>query len=198
MAGNANSGHASNWKYGIKHQSILEDYDNQIELDDNDFNSLYRFYVLNAPYPKHSFQGRSFPDYGWTGSISQNGLGKALDSALSENSGLFYLPGKDTGVKLASLFQQAGLHDGLLSDIDRERAAITLNTKKGTNNYLRLFRHVRNCFAHGRFILVSTELNPDGVFVMEDRDSYNITARIVLRKRTLLDWSLVVSAGPNV
>lgn len=185
-----------NWKYGLSHKTILQDYNGQIELNDSDFCILFKFYVLNAPYPNQSNLGLSFRDYGWEGSILSNGLGQQLDEAISEKRGPFFLPARDNGVRLSQMFQQAHLNDGAIGDLDRERAAITINTSR-QNQFVRLFRHIRNCLAHGRFVLVATQDNPSGIFILEDRDQHNITARIIFRKQTLLDWANIIKAGPS-
>lgn len=187
---------ANNWTYGIRsHNTILVDYENERELPDQDLLALFRFYVLYSPCDNASLKGISLKERGWQGNIRSNGLGKLLDEEIPKGSGPFYLPAIDNGANLRQLFAHARLADGKLSEISTERAVTTLG-KRSESQYLRLFRHVRNCFAHGRFKYLVNEDSPEGIFVIEDRDRDNYTARMVLGKATLLSWARIIEAGP--
>ena len=178
------------WAYSkSRHESILGDYPHAIDLDGESLMELYRFYVLYCPCKGASYQGRTLDSYGWVGNISRNGLGQLLDAVPAEGRGPFYLPKKYRGAGLDKLFAQANLHDGKLSDTSTERAAIA--GTGDSSGYLRLFRHVRNCLAHGRFVAVRG--SGDSIFlVMEDCNRQSITARMVLRLNTLLGWARTV------
>lgn len=185
------------WTYGVRnHDTILVDYENERDLPDQDFLALFRFYVLYSPCNNASLKGISLKERGWEGGIWSNGLGKLLDEAKPKSSGPFHLPIKDNGKQLHQLFAEASLEDGKLSDVSTERAVTTIS-KRSENIYLRLFRHVRNCFAHGRFKYLVNKDSPEGMFVMEDRDRDNYTARMVLGKTTLLSWARIIEAGPR-
>ncbi len=183
------------WSYGLSNESILQKYPCEVSLEDDDFQKLYRFYVLNSPCEGQSHQRISFEEYGWEGGIRESGLGRALDRVIPEGSGPFFLPRVDSGATLEQMFSQARLFNGMLRDTSTERAAAAKSSD--SNTYLRLFRHVRNCFAHGRFVLVESCDRPDGVFIMEDRDHHNYTARMVLGRNTLLEWARIVRRGPG-
>lgn len=51
--------------------------------------------------------------------------------------------------------------------------------------------HIRNSFAHG-----NTYFFDNGMFMIEDKDQRgNPTARMILKKQTLLDWIKLVDAS---
>ena len=97
-----------------------------------------------------------------------------------------------TGQSIKREAQHYHLGGGMLSDIGEERGIFCETV--GESCYHKLFYHLRNCFAHGCFKLVSN--NEDPVFIFEDRDrnknSPNITARFVLKKSTLIAWASVI------
>lgn len=184
------------WAYSkSRHESILDDYPHAIDLDGEPLMELYRFYVLHCPCEGSSYQGRAFDSYGWSGSITRNGLGQLLDGVSAEGRGPFYLPKEYRGAGLDKLFAQANLHDGKLSDTVTERAAIA--GTRDSSAYLRLFRHIRNCLAHGRFVAVRGSEDGPISLVMEDCNRQSVTARMVLRLNTLLGWAETVESGPR-
>jgi len=78
---------------------------------------------------------------------------------------------------LEILFRKANLSDGPLKDTTTERAV----TKSGneSNSWLRLFRHIRNCLAHGTFAILPRNEQGKVPVVMEDKDRTSYTARMV-------------------
>ena len=64
----------------------------------------------------------------------------------------------------------------------------SIERRSGDENRMQcLFRHLRNGIAHGQ-----TYLFPTGLVLIEDRDGKRITARILIRKETLLAWIYIV------
>lgn len=193
------------WKYSAaKHPSILSEYPDCKLLDDVALWALYEFYVLHSPCEKASRQGRSFGWYGWNGSVRDTGLGSELEAAFTERKGQIYVPrgpasiprGDKIAVDLLRMFRSAGFSDGPLLDVATERVA--MRATAGSNSWLRLFRRVRNCLAHGRFEAVDPADGFGPSLIMEDRDANNITARMVLRLQTLLKWREIIECGPTV
>lgn len=84
---------------------------------------------------------------------------------------------------LADLFKKCNLLDGALSDCDTERAVIS-NTNE-SNKYLKLFYRIRDGFAHGKFLLKYSS-NHKKMVIIQDDDTKNVTARIVIKLSTLL------------
>jgi hypothetical protein len=58
-----------------------------------------------------------------------------------------------------------------------------------------VFAHIRNSFSHGRLNMIDNVIENDYVFVMEDVHRGNVTARIILRKSTLLRWINTIEQG---
>ncbi len=163
---------------------------------------LLRFYVLHTPCEKTSRQSRSFAYYGWKGDVRRNGLGEALEGAITVPGGEFLFPRNqpipkdgERGIDLELLFNKAALTDGLAEDLTVERGA-ACNTYE-SNVWLRIFRHVRNCLAHGAFISVGLDDGKGDVLVMEDSSKGNYTARMILRLDTLVAWKDIIEAGPS-
>ena len=192
------------WSYSKNlHDSILTGYSDTVKLDDCVYGELASFYVLKSPCEGLSLQSVRFSDYGWIGDIRRNGLGKLLDSLKVTQGGKYLLPSRApdgmpasySGRYLGQLFRYADLGDGPLSDWLVERAVVRATPE--ANGWLRLFRHVRNCLAHGGFVCLPVEDGLGPVLVMEDADKTSYTARIVLRLETLLAWKRTIEAGPK-
>ena len=96
---------------------------------------------------------------------------------------------------LEILFRKANLSDGPLKDTTTERAV----TKSGneSNSWLRLFRHIRNCLAHGTFAILPRNEQGKVPVVMEDKDRTSYTARMVFSVETLLSWAKIIEFGPK-
>lgn len=64
-----------------------------------------------------------------------------------------------------------------------------------------LFHHIRCALAHGRIAMFEEQGTEDIVFVMENgSDSgadFQVKARMVLRKSTLLKWIDIITKGPQ-
>lgn len=168
----------------IKADSILQG-GNDYVLKQEEYYLLYNFFVTYSVCGSQSFQKRNFIDYGWTtdGIIHQNksdtDLGKMFKKHIKFNITVF--KGKSS---ISDLFYQSNLTDGILIDYDTERAVLG---KTGENNqYLKLFYHIRNCLAHGKFALKYSS-NKEKMIVLQDDNKYNVTARIVVKLQTLIE-----------
>lgn len=196
MQGAESNRRTNPWAYGCRsHKTILGCYENSAELEWTRLSPLFEFYVLHSPVVGQSDKGVSIMDCGWSVNSWKGDLGEKLDSALSDIRGNFYLPSRYRGAGLSKLFYHADLVDGVLSDVVTERAAS--RQASDPYAYLRLFRHIRNCLAHGRFIVVDSRTDSGLMIIMEDRDRYSITARMVLRLETLEKWREIVLGGPE-
>lgn len=195
------------WKYGISaHESILNGEYHQSVLSNDTMGDILRFYVLNTPCQGLSYQTRPFSSYGWEGDVRYNGLGKALDDALDAKHGQFLFPKyPNRGYKVSTndtvcanldyLFRITSLTDGIVQDPLIERGASCATNE--SNTWLRVFRHIRNCLAHGRFKAVTSGNSTEPILIMEDRDKSNITARIVIKAKTLVAWKRIIENGPS-
>lgn len=89
--------------------------------------------------------------------------------------------------------KKAGMYDKFPDNLEQER--IALNDKK-KNQFMSVFYHLRNAFAHCRLNMV--DVNNECVFVLEDAYKQKITARMILKKSTLLKWIDIIEAGEKV
>ncbi len=93
---------------------------------------------------------------------------------------------------------ESDLNNCFPSHFERERICVVDNKN---NQFMSVFYHIRNAFAHGRFYLQNC--NGNKVFVMEDvaskRDSKkSITARMIIQKKTLLKWIDLIKGGEKI
>lgn len=168
----------------IKANSILQGSSDYV-LNQEEYYLLYNFFVTYSVCGNQSFQKRNFIDYGWTTDCiirqkkADTDLGKIFKNHIKFNITVF--KGKSS---ISDLFYQSNLTDGILIDYDTERAVLG---KTGENNqYLKLFYHIRNCLAHGKFALKYSS-NKEKMIVLQDDNKYNVTARIVLKLQTLIE-----------
>ena len=192
------------WAYSkVSHVSVLQGYSDTVRLDDAVYGELASFYALRTPCAGLSLQSLTFSDYGWVGDIRRNGLDSLLESKKTTRGGTFTFPRNASSMSssssntryLGQLFSSASLEDGPLNDWLVERGVA--RPTPGDNRWLRLFRHVRNCLVHGRFVCLPAGYDSGSVLVMEDADGSSYTARMVLRVETLLAWKKTIEAGPE-
>ena len=96
---------------------------------------------------------------------------------------------------MESNLEKADLKDSFPSDFERERICVVDNKK---NQFMSVFYHIRDSFAHGRFYV--QDCNGIKVLVMEDvaiskGAQKPVTARMIIRKETLLKWIDLIKGG---
>ena len=162
--------------------SILGTEPDDYALTVNEYHSIYSFYVTYSMCKSLSDKKRSFIDYGW---ISNSTTNPAVEAALKgvlnlqRNSEFVFTKDNDLAVQ----FSNKSLTDGPINDLSWERAVIGITSE--SSNYFRLFHHIRNGLAHGKFKLRKSDDN-EKMIVIQDNDQYNVTARIVLKLSTIL------------
>ena len=170
---------------------------------DSEFAAIVDFYVLQpcvAKGDKSSSQNpRTLGSLGWGSGEGNQSLSK-LEGLLLKNSGM------SSRVMMKSRTITATLEAMNLNGeicIEHPRCVLRWDTKveleedgeiKKTTNGTRvgtLLRHVRNAIAHSQTYVFS-----NGMIMLEDKgDGGLVTARILLRKETLLDWIDIID--PN-
>ena len=165
-----------------------------------EFRVILDFYLFHAPIRKDSreigdgFGLRYLGDYGWASASDLN----KLEREVLKKSGItrFVLIKADT-------------ISGVLSDMDLDgkicivhsRAVLNQLHKLSVDEYgevknaasekrlVCLFRHIRNALAHNRVYLFQGDM-----LMLEDaaEDGKTITARVLMKTKTLLDWIEVV------
>jgi hypothetical protein len=86
---------------------------------------------------------------------------------------------------LKEQFFKHDLKDGELINVEYERAVLAHT--RGENKYLKLFYRIRDGFAHGRFKLRLSSRR-EKMIVIQDNDNNNVTARIVIKLETLMQF----------
>lgn len=166
-----------------KENSILGDLVDEYALSEQEYYKLYSFFVTYSLCGNQSAKKRTFLDYGWESeSIKSTELGQALKSVIDLGGINFIFTDQD---ELKEKFDSMSLSDGQVADLSFERCVI--GKTNATNKYLKLFYRVRDGFAHGKFCLRLSEENIKMVIIQDD-DGHNVTGRIVIQLRTLLDF----------
>lgn len=174
------------YKYKIA-GSILGDTSDEYKLSENEFFRIYSFYVTYSMCGSLSAKKRSFTDYGWpNNSLKDEELKSALREVISlnRNPNFIFTEENDLGKRFSSL----KLDDGEIKNLDFERAVIA---RTAGTNYIKLFHRIRNGLAHGKFKLRYSTVG-EKMVVIQDDNGYNVTARIVIKLNTLLDFIKVI------
>lgn len=170
---------------------------------DEEFKRIIEFYVFAAPILKSdksdAFGLKNLKDYNWKGNADMNKLERELLRA-SEMLGFYFIKASTISGTLA----QMDLVDRVCVEHPRavlmqnysttvyENGRVVLNNSETRMECL--FRHIRNSIAHNH-----TYIFRNGMILLEDTDQNNIiTARIMLKKKALLDWINIVSKQNNV
>lgn len=163
-------------------------------FNDSDLFKIVTFFVFHSPCPELSSMGRSLSEYGWTAPWKKPYyLNRQLRQAATNYNLIYSANGYDA---MESALEKARLKDNFPSDYSSERISIYDNQ---SNQFLSVFYHLRNAFAHCRLNMV--DVDGDCIFILEDvqtkrgRDSLKVSARMILRKSTLLKWIDIIEAG---
>ena len=160
-----------------REESILNVLEDQYELSEYEYNKLYKFFVTYSMCENQSNKKRTLEDYGWASTVKYSEITKALKKSIGFDIENFVF--RDDG-GLKDVFEKNNL---IINEVtlDSERGVIGKTNEK--NQLLKLFHRIRNIFSHGRFVMrLSGE---DRYVIMEDKDSHNVTARIVIKLDTL-------------
>lgn len=193
-------------KTGFEHKCCKEKIsknDNKISLNDSPFsyaqiNILWDFYVTHA-ISGGSGLARSVSDYGWKKDDNKKDGYPALEKELIAKAGLSNnicfirsTTCKDTlsamdlsNDEICIEHPRAVLLQKYSTTVDEND---NIKFSGGGENHIKcLFRHIRNSFAHG-----NTYLFGNGTILLEDMDKSKVTAAILVKQQTLLDWIKVV------
>lgn len=158
---------------------------------------IWDFYVTHS-LNKASGQRRELTDYGWEKSESGEHGYKKLESVLKETAFIddfCFIRAKTCKDTLSAM----NLSGGFMC-IEHPRAVALQNhsttvdenenikfSAGGENRIDCLFRHLRNSLAHG-----NTYFFDNGFVLLEDKDGSRITARILVKQQSLLDWIKII------
>lgn len=163
-------------------------FDIPIPWADEVYRQLLQFYLFECPTPELSARGIPFADLGWETTEDRAKLKKSMLEAASEN--LVY---KSCETKAEVAVAAAALTIGDETVLSTERVVFYIGERHVMDA---LYAHIRNAFAHGRF-LVSGHGN-DAIYVLEDLDRSGVlTARLILAASTLTSWMRIVRGTPT-
>lgn len=165
------------------------------KFNDTELFRIVTFFVFHSPYQGLSAMGCSLLDYGWTAPWKKPyWLNRQLRQAASNYELLYAVDRYD---KMDVALEKAHLKDDFPSDFSTER--ICFYNGRNVSQFLNVFYHLRNSFAHGRLNMM--DINGECIFVFEDvvprgnDDKLKVSARMILRKSTLLKWINIIESG---
>lgn len=189
------------YKY-IVNDSIVGTGNDEYTLSQEEYALIYSFYVTYSMCGKQSLKRRTFMDYGWESNNIQvvdnhkkrnTDLGNALIRVIDFSKlSTFIFTDKDD---LKKQFSNNNLEDGILTDYDVERCVIGQTSE--SNKYLKLFYRIRDGFAHGKFLLKKSSANEKMVIIQDDNGK-NVTARIVIKLSTLLQFVSCIDLNKTI
>lgn len=160
---------------------------------DEDTKKIIYFFVAETPCKDESARGKELSQYGWdTSTPPTNGeFEKALFTIaeLTEEN-LFFESERE---KMKELFNKTGMTSTFYKKLDGN---FIVSLRNG-NSVLEIFRHIRNSLAHLRFEIKNT--GTETFFIFEDgtkfRRQFEVKARMILKKETLLKWIEWIKTG---
>ncbi len=161
-------------------------------FNDEDLFRIVIFFVFHSPCSDLSSMAKTLTEYGWSSPWHKPYyLNKHLIQA-STNSKLLFSASKYD--EMSEVLTKANLLDDFPSDFSTERICIYDHEK---NQFMSVFYHLRNAFAHCRLNMVDD--NGECVFILEDvvkyKDRLKVSARMIIRKSTLLKWIDIIEGG---
>lgn len=153
------------------------------------FLQIVLFYVIKSPCKKGSFSRIDLEEqYQWKNPWYSERFKKLLNDVpqFTEKS---FIP-IEAQKHFKATWDTAGFNDVFWGMPTTEFAVFT--NAGESNKHLDLLHHIRNSFAHGRFTAKKIPQKKDYMILMEDVTEagtcYKVTARIAIKKSTLLKW----------
>lgn len=169
------------------------DYIDPERFNNVDLNRIITFFVFHSPCSELSAMSKNLEKYGWNDPWRKPQLLQRKLKLVSNNDNLIFSSVTINDMKQA--LEKADLFDDIKANINLERIAI-YNSEK--NQFMSIFYHLRNAFAHGRFNMFDVGID-DYVFIFEDIikgiNMNKVTARMILRKSTLIKWIDLIETG---
>lgn len=161
-------------------------------FEDKQFLRIITFFVFHSPVDNLSARQISLSEYGWKIPWRKPWyLNKQLKQATSNYELLF---SSASFKKMDEALTKADSRNSFPSNIAKERICIYDCQK---NQFMSVFYHIRNAFAHGRFDLKL--FNNEEYYILEDvqkdKRGLKVSARIILKKSTLLNWIDIIEGG---
>ena len=174
------------------------------QLQDADFVRIVNFFVFHSPCKGLSAMGVSLAEYGWSNPWkSPFYLNKQLRQAATNYELLFSAQNRTSKKNQSAVenkeakkdmmemaLEKSGLKDHFPHSFEKE--VICFRNNKN-NQFISAFYHIRNALAHGRFCIQN--VNGEDFFAFEDVGKNKVSARMILRKSTLLQWIELIEGG---
>lgn len=162
------------------------------EFNNADLFRIIVFFVFHSPCRTLSYMNRTLAEYGWHEPWKKPyQLRKQLIQVSTNCELLFSAETYDT---MDEELKKGNLYDGFPNNLHTERICV-YNTMK--NQFLSVFYHIRNSFAHGRLNMV--DVDGECVFILEDvvkgDGRLKLSARMIIKKSTLLNWINLIEGG---
>lgn len=163
--------------------------------ESDQFYKILRFFVIESPVEDLSARQKTLASYGWSSPWRKPFYLRKQLNNLSGNTNLIFSANDYSA--LGNEFSKANLLTFPPNDYT-ERVCF-YNGKYGAQ-YMNLFFHIRNSFAHGRFNILDKN-----IFLMEDVTKgkkseipvgmMKCSARMVLSMNTLIKWINFIEGG---
>ena len=192
---------------GFEHRCLAEKVskkDNKKSLKESSF-SYAQIDMIWDFYVTHTISGgtgleRTIVDYGWDNTNSKIiGYG-AIETELFGTSyfeKICFIRAKKCTDTLGAMDLSNDLicishpRAVMLQNFDiviNENESINYNSSSNSESKLNaLFRHIRNAFAHA-----NTYFFDNGMMLLEDKDGKKVTAAVLIKQQTLLDWIKII------
>lgn len=189
---------------GYSHKCNLKKYDytsckrtiNNAGYTDSEIKQIWEFYVTKS-IAEQSSQSVKLENYGWDQTQNKKTGYPALEALLAKEAKdcLFCFVRAKT---IKDTLSEMDLANNIIC-IDHPRAVlrqnfsyshdenetVSLSSKEG--RIVCLMRHIRNSFAHG-----NTYFLPNDNILLEDFETKNVTAKILIPQRALLSWITII------
>ncbi len=186
-------------------KAIIADYKKSLMESEYSFaqiDMIWDFYVTHALGGTSGLK-RELLDYGWDKTEYGECGYNALEKLISESAGI---------EKLCFIRSKSCKDTLALMDLSNDRMCVnhpravllqkystTVDENEniqfaggGENHISCLFRHIRNSFAHG-----NTYFFDNKTVLLEDKDGNTVSARILIKMQTLLDWIALIDRDQN-
>ena len=171
---------------------------------DNDFWTIINFYLLHSLCEGQSWKGYSLhEDYLWKVNpwTPSHYLKDRIINAIWGNEDPKLYMAEKRALYEGKIYGR-DLGDNFTDEIYVQRAGyIKVSTGRNNDNQIMsLLYHIRNGFAHGRFGFAELENNDYMIFLEDGKalgDQFEVTARIALKKSSLLEIRRILIDGPR-
>ena len=121
-----------------------------------DLNRIVTFFVFHSPCSELSAMSKSLVEYGWNAPWRKPQYLQRRLKAASTNADLLF--SAETIDDMRQALEKAELLEDITANIEVERIAVYNNKK---NQFMSVFYHLRDAFAHGRLNMVDIGLAED-------------------------------------